>query len=167
MATLLQFYVSKTCKLKKKKVMLDNFSKPSLLIFVTQTKPKQSPPSTLLPFPFPPTWKEKQQPARAVKPPIFSQPQPPGASRAACSPLTSLQNHPRSLQVTHFYGAPQGAAGCCCQDPPSIAPAFPPVRRRPLGERSSFQLAPHLPRQGGVSAAVTLQCHMMSKTLFF
>lgn len=143
---------------KKKKVMLDNSTKPSLLILLPKQKPKQFPPSILLPFPFPPTLKEKQQPAQAIKTPsLFTAPVPRG-QRSSLPPLTFFQKTPPPLASESFS---RGSPGCS----PLLLPRNPPPLRRafhlsgdgPWETGAAFGYLPACQMQGGVSAALTLQ----------
>lgn len=96
--------------------MVDSSTKPSLLILLPKQKAKQFPPSILLPFSFPPTLKEKQQLAQAIKTPrLFIAPVPKGLWSSRL-PTNLLPKNTHPSQVSHFYRAPQGAPDCFCPE---------------------------------------------------
>lgn len=149
--------------------MLDNSTKLSLLILLPKQKSKQFPPSILLTFPFPPTLKEKQQPAQAIKTPsLFTAPVSKG-QWSSLLPINLLpKNAPTPCKWVIFIGLPRVLPTAFAQNPPPPLPrAFHLWGDGPWETGAAFGYLPACQMQGGVSAALTLQYHMMSKLLFF
>lgn len=117
--------------------------------FVTQTKTKTNPASIL--HPFPPTLKERQQPAQAIKvPSLFTAPVP--KDRLSSQLPTNLlpKNAPTPCESVVFIGLPSVFQAAFAQKSCSSALGFPPVRRWPAGDFGRFWSSPHLPDAGWV-----------------
>lgn len=152
----------------KKKFMLNNSTKLSLLILLPKQKPKQFPPSILLPFPFPPTLKEKQQPAQAIKTPSLFTALVPKGQRSSLLPTNLLpKTTTTSCKWVIFIGLPRVLPTAFVQKPPPFPRAFHLWGDGPRETGAAFGYLPACQMQGGVSAALALQYRMMSKPLFF